>query len=183
MILPIVFGVIGGAFVIVVGISGWFGRLLADRILTSHRARFDVELKNLQGQIDRTIIVHRAHFETEFAALRDIWTKVARLRAVFHQMEHPGPEPLVQAAARGAVNDATNELIRAIDQQSPFYSKGIYPDLDALRTLARQALADYTAEHAGTRVIERDYGEEVRVMAERISDKIRARIESLTVVA
>ena len=182
VIVSLVSALIGGVLAIWMAFYGVIGRFLFDRLLTKIRADLDRDLKRLQGEIDRTIIVHRAHFETEFAALRNIWQKVAKLRAVFPLMEHPGPDPENQATGRKAVADATADLIQAIDSQSPFYAKDIYADLDELRVMAKTALSAHEGEHAGRRIVGRDYGDDVRQLTDRISDRIRNRIASLTVV-
>lgn len=45
VVFPVVLGVIGGVFAMVLGVSGRAGRLIADRILASRHAKFDAQLK------------------------------------------------------------------------------------------------------------------------------------------
>ena len=143
------FGVSG---TVIFGLSSWLGKVWASRILEQDRLRYQGELervkneleataKRLQGDIDKTIFVHRLHFETEFLALRDIWQRVARVRAT---MALPLRQRDLNDKAHGAFEEASTavtELIEKIDALSPFYPKDIYFELDKLRVQATGLLS------------------------------------------
>ena len=86
--------------------------------------------------------VSRAQFEAEFAALREIWTRIARVRATLGGInpgsgpENETPEQRLDRffAARSAFTNAHNKMVRVIDDNSPFYPAGIYAVIDAFRT-------------------------------------------------
>jgi hypothetical protein len=198
-ILSAVFGAAGGVVALVTGLSGFLGRIWADRIVEAQRAKFgtelallrgqlDAEVRRLQGEIDKTILVHRAHFDTEFNALKDIWRKVAHVRSVFNELKPPRHRD-AQGPSEGSriVSDALAELIMAIDSQSPFYPKDIYDDLDNLRAMVKQELAECDIGHPHEPIAwarRREQGwTELTGRVTTISDKIRDRLARLTITS
>jgi hypothetical protein len=192
-------GTVGGATAVVTGLSGFLGRIWAERIIEAERAKFgkdlerlrgdlEANLRRLQGDIDRTIIVHRSHFETEFNALRDIWQKVARLRAVLPLLRPlNGSDAANAQEASNVFSNAVDELIGSVDSQSPFYSKEIYAALDALRVEAKIELTEAATENPQIAPDwwkrRREHRNEINSRVSEISDLIRERLERLTVIS
>ena len=109
----------------------------AARILESDRARFaaDVERlkseleasnRRLQAEFDKRVFIGRTQFETEFLALADIWKKVAKVRATMSIPLRAPNKSDKDHQAFEAASKAVDELVVAIDTQSPFYPKEIY---------------------------------------------------------
>jgi hypothetical protein len=103
-VLKVVVGVIaslGGGGAIVLGLSGWLGRVWAERLmererheyaqaLESDRAKYGRELeelkakyehthRRLQAELEKTIYGHQLKTQTEFNALRELWRRVPPL--------------------------------------------------------------------------------------------------------
>src|SRR5262252_10941256 len=57
----------------------------------SKKLKSELEASNrqLHGQIEKTIFVHRVHFETEFTALKDIYSKLAKTRRDMSSLLRP----------------------------------------------------------------------------------------------
>jgi hypothetical protein len=45
------------------------------------KAGLEADVRQMQSDLDRTVLIHRVQFETEFSALREIWSKVAAARS------------------------------------------------------------------------------------------------------
>src|SRR5216683_7228654 len=82
---------LGGGGMIVFLLSGWLGRVWANRLMEEDRAKharalealkteFEAVNKKVQAELDKTVFVHRVQFETEFKALSEIWASVVDVR-------------------------------------------------------------------------------------------------------
>jgi len=197
MIVSSTVGAVGGAALVVWGLSGFLGKVWAERILEAERAKFgrdlealksalESDIRRLQAEIDRTIVVHRVHFETEFSALRDIWQKVSRVRSLLPLLGPlDGSKPQATEAYE-LMSTAVAELVTAIDSQSPFYSSSIYEKLDDLRLLAKVELTEVATEKPNEVPDwwkrRRETRNEIHAKVDAISKAIRARLEQLSVV-
>ncbi len=131
-----------GAGVLIAGLAKFFGERLADRWLRRVEARYAEQLATLQARLTHAVTVSGAQFEAEFAALREIWTCVARVRATLGAInpvsapENETPDQRLArfVEARSAFTDAHNNMVRVIDNNSPFYPELIYAGVDAFRT-------------------------------------------------
>jgi hypothetical protein len=92
IVISAILGAAGGAGAVFTGLSSFLGRIWADRI-------------------------HRAHFETEFAALRDIWQKVARVRAVFGALSPLDDADPHSKEVFEKASEAVGELVDSIDSR------------------------------------------------------------------
>jgi hypothetical protein len=187
--------------------NGLLGKYLLQRYRAGQEiemARLKTELQGeihtLQAVLNRTVFVHRTQFETEFAALRDIWAKVAGVRATMGLVRPmlnfvPADETPEQRQVReferlGAFNVDLDALIRAVDTQSPFVPQDIYRKLDEAIQVARTESTEVQVErHDRDQNPMRDWYrrgrehfQQFQQAATEISDLIRARLETLTVV-
>src|SRR5688572_17455215 len=168
----VILGGIGGAAVVVWGLSGFLSKVWVNRLLEGDRARFARELEELktnyqreleqiksdleaqrravQSQLDRSSHVHRLQFEKEFAALAEVWQRIAELRAVFpepsfRKRDIADDEPYV-ARIEDQVTPKFAALVNSVDNQSPFYPKDIYgacsEAIDVARVVRTLALSE-----------------------------------------
>lgn len=194
---------------VVLGLLG--NGLLGSYLLQWHQAESDGklerlktelerEVRSLQTALDRTIFVHRAQFDTEFAALRDIWAKVAEVRAKMGMVRPlmdliPAGETEVQRNERefrrfSEFYAALNALVHAVDSQSPFVPRDIYLKVEAVMQIARGEALEVQVERGDRdRQIIRDWYQRGRENfrqvcdeATQLSDLIRTRLEQLNVV-
>jgi hypothetical protein len=148
------------------------------------------------------VTVSRAQFEVEFAALREIWKCAARVRAEIGEINSPFPPenetPEARLArffrARSEFAEAHNALLRAIDDNSPFYPPEVYAVVDALRlrtglestrlNTRRPPFAEERDQRDGIEWYEQrnEAVEEVKAGVEAVSNAIRRRLASIAVI-
>jgi hypothetical protein len=90
---------LGGGGAIVFGLSGFLGKLWADRALETQKqeyARLNISFthqlelasKQVQAELDRVGHLHKLRTESEFEKLSELWKTVARLRVAFRCLPH-----------------------------------------------------------------------------------------------
>lgn len=194
---------LGGGGVIVVLMSGWLGRVWANRLMHHDLAKHNTELEELkskfeaanqriQTELDKTLVVHRVQFETEFKALSDIWARVSAVRGTLAtpcpRFESEGKAERLHLLIELAIpfSAATVALRRAVHDQAPFYSKAIYEKLNEFIGLAGEAENDLRLSKDNDVALSLWFDinpkrfEKVAPLADQISDLIRQRIESLS---
>ncbi len=142
--LAAVFVSVGGAGAIFFGLSSYLGKVWANRILESDRARFTQEIealkaqfeatnRKLQAQLDKRVHVSRIQFETEFQGLQKVWQAIANLRSAMSPvrpeitLSSPNEDYLTRFHEnRDRFLMALSEFIKVVDSQSPFYTEEIF---------------------------------------------------------
>lgn len=92
---------LGGGGAIVLGLSGFLGRLWADRALEKDRheyaelrAKLEGDLHNasqyLQAELDKFGFIHKLRTEGEFQRLSTLWKNFANLSFAFNGLPHIG---------------------------------------------------------------------------------------------
>ena len=187
--------------------TGLLGNYMLQRDRADHETKlehlkktFEGELRGLQTVLDRAVLVHRAHFETEFEALRDIWMKLAAVRASMGLVRltmdlRPADETDEQRERREferfkRFSTDLTALIRAVDSQSPFVPRDIYHALEKAIEVAQKEATEVEVERPDRdRNPMRDWFKrgkehfrEFRAAVGEVSDLIRARLEALTLV-
>src|SRR5437762_7695984 len=87
VVVSTILGSFGGAAVVLLGLSGFLGKVWTNRLLAIDRLHYGGKLeqlrdelnrkvRHLQADLDKTIFVHKVQFETEFNAMQAIWSKV-----------------------------------------------------------------------------------------------------------
>lgn len=200
------FADIGAAVLIALVGNGFLSQWLLQRDRAAQetaverlRTQLETEIRKLQNELDRTILVHRVHFETEFAALRDIWAKVAALRSsmasvrpmmnIVPQDETSEARDAREFADFRQFTEDLDALVRAVDSQSPFIPIDIYRALEAAIVTARGEAIEVRVERKDRdRNPTRDWYQrgrehylQLQADAALVSDLIRARLEKLRV--
>lgn len=135
----------------IVGLLGkrWLASVGANqaRELEILRARYSSELEHsqrlLQSEIDKTFLVTKVHFETEFQAVKEVFSILAEIR-----LDLPNLRPTSRIAPVGEtreerlvefrtlfnkLNVLRNRLLSVSENLAPFYPKEIYcPDRSVL---------------------------------------------------
>lgn len=195
---------LGGAGIIVLACASWLGKVWANRILEVDRLKYGRELERLrndheaacrvlQGTLDKAIHVHQVQFETEFRVLSDIWAKLSALRTAMGELRptmdvvDPDEGPKERFIRRHRkFGEAFNAFIRAVDDQSPFYSEEIFQELSAALQIARRESISVSIEKPEQNS---DWYKEGAAnsqalvqSAHRVSSLIRKRLEDLQVL-
>jgi hypothetical protein len=106
---------LGGGGAIVYKLSGFLGKLWADRALQSQRAegerqlekqrqdyaqlnisfthQLDLASKQVQAELDRIGLLHKLRIESEFQKLSDLWKTIARLKVAFFRLPDTPYDP------------------------------------------------------------------------------------------
>ncbi len=159
---------------ILISLIGWLGRLWAKRILQNEsaghnrdleamKADFTMALETyksgletskqyLQAKIDKTVLVTRVHFETEFAALKEVFERLAEVRLQF-----AGLRPMMSVVPREDTKDAKRErlarrvepfrdaydrLLSSHENLKPFYPEDVYLQIEKCRTVADREITE-----------------------------------------
>jgi len=76
---------IGGAAVIMLGLSSWLGKVWANRILEQDRLKYASELENLRNQLrldsQRQELIFSKYFEGQFKLYNDLWVSLVELQS------------------------------------------------------------------------------------------------------
>jgi hypothetical protein len=149
---------------------------LSDRTLARIKAGNDQELEKLrlahaqnlafyQHEFDKTILVTKVHFETEFAALKEAFQKLAEVRLTM-----AGIRPFLSIAPPNESHEdklkglferleklsaAYNELLATTENLSPFYPKEIYDNIDECIRAAWTEITD--VKTSGDEVFKSDW--------------------------
>ncbi len=203
---------LGGGGAVVLLMSGWLGKVWANRILEQDRLKYTSELERfknqldrstrlLQAQVDRTVFVGRVHFETEFQALADIWAKVAHVRStmaavrpiseVIPAIEAPEEREEREFQRLRAFLAGLDEMVTAVDSKSPFIPHDIFRKLDEIILLARSEATEVRVERQDRdRNPMRDWHQrghehnrQLQQLVTELSDLIRERLAKLVVPA
>lgn len=140
-----------------------FWDTLSERMLAGLKAKHAKELESLkqqhaqllagyQHELDKTILVTKVHFETEFAALKESFEKLAQVRLrmasirPFMGLTFKGEthEDKLKALFErlGALSEAYNGLIFTTENLSPFFPREIYHYIDECRQAAQKEILD-----------------------------------------
>lgn len=132
----------------IVGLLGkrWLASVGANqaRELEILRARYSSELEHsqrlLQSEIDKTFLVTKVHFETEFQAVKEVFSILAEIR-----LDLPNLRPTSRIAPVGEtreerlvefrtlfnkLNVLRNRLLSVSENLAPFYPKEIYCQIE-----------------------------------------------------
>jgi hypothetical protein len=199
----------------VAGLLGWLGRRRLDRETAKHnaaletlragyqreleayKAELDASKRVLQAEIDKTILVTKAHFETEFAALKEVFAKLAEVRLQLSGLApdfaiRPADETRqekTQALVTRLVNFQTafNTLLASMEHLSAFYPPEIYAGLNECVRVANLEILEI--QTSGDDVFRHDWynrrQQNLRsflVSFNSVSNLIRERISKLAVV-
>jgi hypothetical protein len=201
-----------GVVAVVLGIFGnrWLKRVAAkyDHDLENLKARYASELEAyktelerskqlLQAEIDKTFLVTKVHFETEFNALKAVFSLLAEirlqlpsLRPVFRiaRADETKEERLAELVrAVRALETVYNQLVMTSENLSPFYPNDVYLQVSECERVVRMELSSISLAGpnalAGNEMLEsRKNVEEFLVAYAKVSNLIRERIARLAIV-
>ena len=124
-----VIAAVGGGGVLVIALSSWLGRVWAERILESDKAKYEKEFLELKTQLDRRLYVHNV------AAARLDAQRVDAIRELYGALVS-WHEAVIQIVAPNQLN--AQPLIRAIVQYKQWaavlYSKAEHLEKMAMNT-------------------------------------------------
>lgn len=145
---------VGGSGLIIVGLSSWFGKIWANRILLSEKSKHDNELEKYRSQLVTEIekikvinnyatYVSQKHFEKEQEILMLIWEKAIQViwnteRLYPNYMENVPVDKeeyeRFQFDKYKKFQESFNDFSSAISNYEPFYFEELFNDLIELRT-------------------------------------------------
>lgn len=204
VVVSTIISIFGSVTVVVLGLSGFLGKVWTNRLLEIDRLHYGGKLEQLrdelnrkirrmQADLDKTIFVHRVQFETEFNALKEGWAKISRLRAAINAIRPTSDvvpiddteETKLQRLQRRLeeLGTAYNAAGEAVYDQSPFYDAEIYAAIEELLKVARIEMTEVQIE----KPFEpdwwkrgREHREQFNGQAEKVAALIRKRLASMT---
>jgi hypothetical protein len=107
-------------------------------VKASYARELEAVRSELHAERERGLTSHRVQFETEFRALTEVWSALARVRARMEPLrprvqlvnEGETPEQRFQRAF-APFAEAKNEFVRSVDFAMPFYPEAIHHMLEA----------------------------------------------------
>ena len=179
------------------------------RKLEELKAKYSVELEQyknelekskqlLQAEVNKTFLVTKVHFETEFQALKDVFTLLANIR-----LRLPNLRPKMRIApsdetrenrekqldkAAFELEEAYNTLVAVSESTSPFYPAEISSHISACEGVIRRELSDIalTARADAFTLEWLNRGDmnlkEFLVSYWKVSDLIRERISNMAII-
>lgn len=145
---------VGGAGVIIVGLSSWLGKVWANRLLEDEKAAHNKELEEykerLQEQLGRVeainekaLYISKAQFDNEYKIYSEIWDKMHEAR-VASEMLYPRYEEVPASEdERKKYNQSKyttyiekyNSYTMTIEKYAPFYQESFYKKLIEIRNI------------------------------------------------
>jgi cell division protein FtsB len=143
---------IGGASVIILGLSSWFGKVWANKILEKEKAAYSKEIEHYKSELnrelgrigaiqDKALYISKAQYDNEYKIYQEIWEKmhecVALTKALYPISENvPSEEEKYneyQVGKYEKFSRAYNEYLKTIEKHAPFYKKEFYDKFMEIR--------------------------------------------------
>lgn len=145
---------IGGAAAVCIGLASWLGKIWADRLMAKETEKFrqdtERELELLRSEQQKSFHIHTLQFETEFRALRALWSKLAETfaatQALRPMMEIVDQEESKEERKRRKAKrfvDSYNEVQTTLASERPFISDELERDFDSILGLMREEYIDF----------------------------------------
>lgn len=145
-----------------------------------------------QAEIDRSVFVTRAHFETEFEAMKDIFSSLSEVRVAMNGVRpmlaiEPADETKEERLKRlserlKALMIATDKLLNTSESKAPFYSEELYGsvnvcwkwavmEINSIREAGPDSLnpAEYLRSQSYKDKFSEGYFESARIIRNRIA--------------
>jgi hypothetical protein len=124
---------LGGGGGIVFGLSGFLGKLWADRALEDHRHKYnqlslqmqhdlDIASRRLQIELDALGLVHSLRTKEEFSHLATLWKKISTLSFALHTMVEKG-QTLIIHSETSYMDSWRTDCEEALDDMKMFFSE------------------------------------------------------------
>lgn len=139
-----VIGSVGGAALIIIGLSSWLGKVWANRILEQDRFRYQSEIEKLRNELtsqrEKGNFAFSMYFEGQFKIYNDLWVSLVELRHWVDQL-------WADATSRNLRNfiRALEKAQRQIQNSALLIESDHYNQINA----AMQAFADYKVGKEG----------------------------------
>jgi hypothetical protein len=157
--------VVGGAVVILAGLSVFLSKVWSERIARREGEEQDRRIAELKAQLDqqntllkarldasiqKTVHVGKVQFEHEYAIYKQAWEQLVSLkhattslRPVMDQVDpSESREDRMRRRAK-AFAESHNAFLDVIEQSKPFYPNAIYEALSKVRERCHHELVDY----------------------------------------
>lgn len=148
---------VGGAGVIIIGLSSWFGKVWANRILENQKKEYQREIESYKCQLqeninkvnainEKALHVSKTHYDTEFGIYKEIWTKLLecinslnKLYPVFADVpSDPKERKKMDESNYKKFVISYNDFSNTINKYAPFYKKSFYDDFITIRDLCNE---------------------------------------------
>ncbi len=143
---------LGGSSVIILGLSGWLGRLWANRIFEKEKIKYEKDLEDYKKEIniemqklktldEKALYITKIQYEKEFEIYQNIWKSLVEcirasknLYPIFQEV--PSDEAELEEFNKNKYTtyvSAYNSFLEITTSYAPFYQEEFYNDLLELR--------------------------------------------------
>ena len=85
MVASAILGSVGGASLIIIGLSSWLGKVWANRILEKDKLKYTSELEKIKAQLQsesqKQHLMFSMYFEGQFKLYNDLWVSLSELQS------------------------------------------------------------------------------------------------------
>ena len=149
---------VGGTGAIVLGLSKWFGGVLANKLLESEKAEHSQELEKYKNELseqlnkvkavsDKELYITKVQYDNEYKIYMEIWEKLHKCIVYTLQLYPQGIENVpvdkkemleYQLKKYKKYAECYNDFSLTVDKYAPFYKKEFYEKFVELRKLCGQ---------------------------------------------
>ena len=189
---------LGGSSIIILGLSSWLGKVWANRIFEKEKLKYEKELQDYKGAIDKemqrlktldekALYTTRIQYEKEFEIYQNIWKILVELvwaaKNLYPIDGRRFPEDEDDASIEeykkkySLYNKKFNNFLNVITFNAPFYQEEFYNDLNELRGKCFQFGLDYNIYNIGIKYsfasdLERKMCKEDRIALNNLPNEI-----------
>lgn len=116
---------LGGAGTIIMGFSGFIGRVWADRGLAKQRNEYEILTRKLQVELDAATHLRKLRTEHEFTTLQELWERIANLQGAFHHLPRLGGslQPAAEEERRKLALKSSVDFLTALSDAQQFVNR------------------------------------------------------------
>ncbi len=145
---------VGGAGVIILGLSSWLGKVWANRILESEKKQHQIEIEEYKSELtksinelnarnDKALYISKVQYDTEFNIYKEIWEKLFNCITYTNNLYPVFENVPTDKEKLDEYNDKKYEDYRdayrnfaiTIDKYAPFYKEEFYDRFIEIKNL------------------------------------------------
>lgn len=146
---------VGGAGVVILGISHWIGKIWANKFAEKHKVKYEKELEHYKSEIntrlnkldkieEKALYISKVNFDNEFKIYMEIWPKLIECINSTNWLYPRGIENVpidkeeLEEYKKEKYNDFRKNYIafsECMEKYAPFYLEDFYRDLSKIKEI------------------------------------------------
>lgn len=193
---------VGGAGIIIIALSNYIGKIVANKIFEKEKAKYTKEIEKYKNELlkelerikvlnEKSIFVSNLHFEKEFQIYLELWENLFNVinatDMLFPKIDiHSQEEEQKELSERHKLfTENYNSYSKTIIKYAPFYSKDMYIKFDMIKTLCEEQHTNFciqklncTADELKIKLSElrkiEEISKEIKLGKDSLQDSIRS---------